>query len=87
MVFAKRTVQHALDLGSRGLFASRNTPIENGQVACVRGRLEKQFSDAARDVLEHDIDFGELGADYLSNGDENLRKQDWVKSLYLSPPY
>lgn len=84
MVFAKRTVQHALDLGSRELFVSRNTPVENEHIDCDPDRLGKQFSDAARGVLEHDIDFGELGVDYLSNGDESLRTQDWVKSLYCS---
>ncbi|KAH7022154.1 hypothetical protein EDB80DRAFT_628843 [Ilyonectria destructans] len=51
-------------------------PWEDEQLGCVHDFLEKRFSQASRDVVAHDIDFGEYDTNYLSLGPENRWKQD-----------
>ncbi|TGJ78685.1 hypothetical protein E0Z10_g10076 [Xylaria hypoxylon] len=60
------------------LFMSRHPPWVNEQLGCVHDYLENRFSKATRDVLYHDIEFGELSIDYISNGPLNFWKQLWI---------
>ncbi|KAI0967016.1 hypothetical protein F4678DRAFT_447161 [Xylaria arbuscula] len=60
------------------MFLSRHPPWVNEQLGCVHDYIEKRFSQASRDVLAHDIEFGELSIDYITNGPENPWKQRWI---------
>ncbi|KAI0555380.1 hypothetical protein F4679DRAFT_166559 [Xylaria curta] len=60
------------------MFLSRHPPWVNEQLGCVHDYIEKRFSQASRDVLAHDIEFGELNIDYITNGPENQWKQRWI---------
>ncbi|RWA06077.1 hypothetical protein EKO27_g9028 [Xylaria grammica] len=60
------------------LFLSRHSPWLNEQLGCVHDYLEKRFSKATLDVVSHDIEFGMLSVDYVSNGPLNHFKQLWL---------
>ncbi|KAI1423574.1 hypothetical protein F5Y12DRAFT_798269 [Xylaria sp. FL1777] len=55
------------------MFLSRPPPWVNEQLGCVHDYIEKGFSraSASRHVLAHNIEFGELSIDYITNGPEN----------------
>ncbi|KAI2626753.1 hypothetical protein GGR54DRAFT_484076 [Hypoxylon sp. NC1633] len=59
-------------------FTSKHPPWENEQLGCVQYFLELKFSEASRDVLAHDVVFGELGVDYLQPGGMNWNRQAWL---------
>ncbi|KAJ3577903.1 hypothetical protein NPX13_g2663 [Xylaria arbuscula] len=61
-----------------GIFLSRHPPWVNEQLGCVHDYIEKRFSQASHDVLAHDIEFGELNIDYITNGPDNQWKQGWI---------
>ncbi|KAI0383085.1 hypothetical protein F5Y04DRAFT_287634 [Hypomontagnella monticulosa] len=59
-------------------FFSSQPPWEKEQLACVHDFLELELSKASRDVLAHDVEFGELGIDYIRTGDSNYFRQIWL---------
>ncbi|KAI1733360.1 hypothetical protein F4680DRAFT_464956 [Xylaria scruposa] len=60
------------------MFLSRHPHWVNEQLGYVHDYMEKRFSQASRNVLAHDIEFGELSIDYITNGPENHWKQRWI---------
>ncbi|KAH8688370.1 hypothetical protein BGZ61DRAFT_41692 [Ilyonectria robusta] len=68
---ANQTTLERIGGAEARLFFSRVAPWENEQLGCVYDFLDKRFSHAARDVLAHDVEFGEYNIDYLSIGSEN----------------
>ncbi|KAH6856899.1 hypothetical protein B0I37DRAFT_86259 [Chaetomium sp. MPI-CAGE-AT-0009] len=72
------SVDEDLEEKAKSLFLSRHPPWENEQIACVQEFLEAKFRQASRDVIAHDIFFGELSIDYVSTGRENNWNQLWL---------
>lgn len=68
------------ELNGEELLIRRNPPWVNEQITCVHDFLEKKFTEAALDVLAHDVEFGEREIDYLTNGEDNYSKQRWVST-------
>ncbi|KAI0897554.1 hypothetical protein F4806DRAFT_462652 [Annulohypoxylon nitens] len=59
-------------------FFSNQPPWEKEQLASVQDFLELKLSKASHDVLAHDVEFGELGIDYITTGDNNHFRQLWL---------
>ncbi|KAI1456017.1 hypothetical protein F4805DRAFT_433580 [Annulohypoxylon moriforme] len=59
-------------------FFSTLPPWEKEQLASVQDFLELKLSKASYDVLAHDVEFGELGIDYVTTGDDNGFRQLWL---------
>ncbi|KAK1775415.1 hypothetical protein QBC45DRAFT_422270 [Copromyces sp. CBS 386.78] len=59
-------------------FFRKHPPWENEQIGCVYDYLQAKFAQASRDVLAHDVDFGELSVDYLTPGDDNQWRERWL---------
>ncbi|XDG07853.1 hypothetical protein ABKA04_007468 [Annulohypoxylon sp. FPYF3050] len=53
-------------------------PWEKEQLASVLEFLELKLAKASHDVLAHDVEFGELGIDYITTGDDNHFRQLWL---------
>ncbi|EFX06624.1 hypothetical protein CMQ_6945 [Grosmannia clavigera kw1407] len=51
---------------------------ENEQIGCVQDFFELQFSKASRDIVAHDVFFGEMSVDYLTPGYMNYSRQTWL---------
>ncbi|KAI1400817.1 hypothetical protein F4819DRAFT_460077 [Hypoxylon fuscum] len=59
-------------------FFSNQPPWEKEQLASVQDFLDLKLSKASHDVLAHDVEFGELGIDYITTGDDNHFRQLWL---------
>ncbi|KAK3902172.1 hypothetical protein C8A05DRAFT_15727 [Staphylotrichum tortipilum] len=62
-------------------FFSRHSLWENEQLGCVYEYLEARFAKASREVVAHDVLFGEVSVDYLTSGEDNQWRQTWAALL------
>ncbi|KAK3295314.1 uncharacterized protein B0H64DRAFT_144204 [Chaetomium fimeti] len=70
---------------TKSWFFSRHPPWENEQIGCAHEFLEAKLRQASRDVVAHDIFFGEIDIDYVSTGRDNNWNQLWVSALVHIP--
>ncbi|KAI1212719.1 uncharacterized protein F4807DRAFT_347655 [Annulohypoxylon truncatum] len=59
-------------------FFSNQPPWEKEQLASALDFLELKLSRASRDVVAHDVEFGELKIDYITTGMNNYMRQLWL---------
>ncbi|KAK4120111.1 hypothetical protein N657DRAFT_649458 [Parathielavia appendiculata] len=58
-------------------FFSRHPFWENEQIGCVHEYLLARFAEASRDIVAHDVFFGEISIDYLTPGEDD-RYHTWL---------
>lgn len=58
-------------------FAQGEYPQLSAFVGGQQGLSDPLFTDSL-EVFKHDVDFGEVGIDYLTTGADNGFRQDWV---------
>ncbi|KAI1180577.1 hypothetical protein F4777DRAFT_528505 [Nemania sp. FL0916] len=59
-------------------FFSKYSPWEMEQLGSVYDFLDEKLAKASYDVVAHDIEFGEVGIDYLNPATRNYSRQCWL---------